>query len=462
MKKLYTLFSFVLLSSAIMAQDVVFSSSFEEWTGDEPADLPVGWGGDARTNLPAADITQNDDAQEGEYSVKLVRDNSGHQRFASSAVTIEASTEYTYTFWIKGTGDIRIGLFDGGYAPYSAYVSANATWTQHTFSVVAQNATEEGNFIFSLRNTGSAGLLLDNVEITTGEVAPPELVSIYDIQFTTVPGSGNTYPSLFLNQVVTTTGVVTAVVPNANNPSVNSAFYLQDGEGAWNGIYVFNPNNTFEVGNEIEITATVEERFGNTQLAFVSNSTIINEQASLPTATVITTGQANSEEAWEGVLVTVDMAECTNASAAFGLWLVNDGSGVLEIGNSMHMAVRANNNFYKITGPILYTFDDYQLQPRGAVDVVNLGTVNISEIAANDVFGLYPNPSSGLVNINLMQANNPRIEIANVVGQLVYQNEPSVNQGVFQVDLAQFNSGIYLVSVISEGKRFTQKLIVTE
>ncbi|MGY6562254.1 MAG: T9SS type A sorting domain-containing protein [Luteibaculaceae bacterium] len=466
MKQFYTFLFVTMVSFAAVAQGTVFSSSFEEWTSTEPSGVPLGWATDARTNLPLADITQSTDAQEGDLSVRLVRDNTGHQRFATQSVSVEDGTEYTYTFWIKGTGDIRIGLFDerstgAGYATYSAWIAATSTWTQHSLSILCANTTTNGNFIFSIRSTGTAGILLDNVIISVQEPVEPELITISEIQFTTVPGSGNTFPSPLEGQQVITQGVVTAVVPNPTNPTANGGFYIQDAPGAWNGIYVFNPNHTLSVGNEVVVTATVEERFGNTQLAFVSNIEVLEENVALPASTVITTLQASTEEQWEGVLVTVLNAECVNASAPNGLWFVNDGSGVLQIGNSMHVATRQNQVFYNITGPILYEFSNFRLHPRGATDIQNLGTVNVNEIATERFnFSVFPNPATDRVTLDFSITELSTLEVFNAVGQRVFAAQISAHEGNYSFPVNQFNTGLYHIVLSNNTGVATKKLVV--
>jgi hypothetical protein len=53
--------------------------------------------------------------------------------------------------------------------------------------------------------------------------------SIYDIQFTTIPGTNNNYPSTKVNQSVTTGGIVTAV------NYLGGRYYISSSKGgAWN------------------------------------------------------------------------------------------------------------------------------------------------------------------------------------------------------------------------------------
>ncbi len=117
--------------------------------------------------------------------------------------------------------------------------------------------------------------------------------TIYDIQ-----GSGLT--SSFVNQTVTTQGVVTAVFSGLNG------FYLQDATGDGNtatsdGIFV-SGNTSVQVGDLLEVTGTVQENFNRTQINFTSSTNLgtgnINPiTISLPVAT------ADTLEQYEGMLV---------------------------------------------------------------------------------------------------------------------------------------------------------------
>ena len=62
--------------------------------------------------------------------------------------------------------------------------------------------------------------------------------------------------SPYIGQMVTTTGLVVA--------KSESTYFLQDGAGSWNGIYVYSTNDSLEVGTQISITAIVGEFSGAT------------------------------------------------------------------------------------------------------------------------------------------------------------------------------------------------------
>ncbi|MBM3437375.1 MAG: hypothetical protein FJY07_14310, partial [Bacteroidetes bacterium] len=96
--------------------------------------------------------------------------------------------------------------------------------------------------------------------ITAGAMA--QTVTIYEIQ-------GQASASPYAGQDVTTHGIVTGVQTN------NKGFYMQDGEGAWNGIFVYtNGNYSVSVGDDVSVTAEVQEYYEMTELSYISSLTV--------------------------------------------------------------------------------------------------------------------------------------------------------------------------------------------
>ena len=78
---------------------------------------------------------------------------------------------------------------------------------------------------------------------------------------------------------------------------------------------------------------------------------------------------------------------------------------------------------------------------------------------------IYPNPTENTsVNLvlNSSKATKTTIKIYNVVGQEIYHYDNNLNTGVntFNINISNYNAGVYFVSALVDGKNFTQKLIV--
>lgn len=196
--------------------------------------------------------------------------------------------------------------------------------------------------------------------------------TIYDIQYTTDPGSDGTYPSPLVGQEVTVTGVVTATGANPYNGQTK--FFISQPEGgAWKGIYVFDWSTPVQVGDMVEVSGTVAEHFGCTQLSFC-NVTILSSGNPVPNPTIVTTGQISggmTAESYEGCLVKVMNVTTTQVADNYGKWAVNDNTGACFVDDLFH--VRPNpalgDPFTSIVGTVNYYFEEYSINPRTDDDV---------------------------------------------------------------------------------------------
>lgn len=101
---------------------------------------------------------------------------------------------------------------------------------------------------------------------------------------------------------------------------------------------------------------------------------------------------------------------------------------------------------------------------HGCSDVL---TISLNNSATTDLEGfaklaLYPNPSSGMVNLQASfdHAMETNLEIFNTTGQRVwYASAPATDQLTQAFDLSDFPDGLYLVRISGEGKTMTRKLI---
>lgn len=88
------------------------------------------------------------------------------------------------------------------------------------------------------------------------------------------------------------------------------------------------------------------------------------------------------------------------------------------------------------------------------VSVLTVGLENLEEI---DAVNLYPNPTSGLINIDLNSLNNVTVKVYNINGELVYSDE-NIQSNLYQFNL-KTATGIYYVELISDGFKEQIKII---
>ncbi len=166
--------------------ELICNGDFENWTNG----LPDCWFGD-KSNIGNDNVQQySGDPHTGSHAVQLINTSDSHRRFTSKATTVKDGASYSITFWVKGKGEIRTGLFDDrdtgfGYASYNSYIFVDSnSWSEHSQVITAANDSNIAEFIFSVRNTDeeSDHLLLDNVSIEMLSEGPVEVDNIADLR----------------------------------------------------------------------------------------------------------------------------------------------------------------------------------------------------------------------------------------------------------------------------------------
>lgn len=468
MKKIYTLFASACIIATSFGQ-TIFQSNLSSWASGDPTD----WMGNTTSIASASVIEQTTGATYGTSMASLINATTTHKRFTTQPVTVVPGETYLIEMWVAAmtSGDLRTNYYDvtnAVYGTYNSYIDVAAA-SGGTLTLISQTVTIPSNstsaeFILSVRNTDpttvpfNIGILIDSVAITATTPPTPIIKKIYDIQFTTNP-NGN---SPELGNVVTTRGVITGIVKNGPD---RHAFFIQDSALAWNGLFIYERNDsTLAIGDSVEVTGTVDEfNLGTasqkvTELKFVSNITVLNSGNTLPLPVSITTANANMEE-WEGVLIHVTNAECMSNTLGFGMWSLNDGSGVIKADDDIfayHLTAVVGSD-YDVTGIGHYTFDEYKILPR---DVNDISLVTSIAELENSTVAVYPNPANNQITFELA-ISDFNITITDITGKVVKNSNSSNNKKVMRV--ADLNNGIYFYTITSNGNIIaTNKFVVAK
>ena len=183
-----------------------------------------------------------------------------------------------------------------------------------------------------------------------------QITSIYDIQ-------GQVEVSPYDSVIVNTTGVVTA--------NFGDNYFIQDGYGDWNGLFVYESGRNPAIGDSVVITGMITEYYGKTELTEISDYYHISTNNELPLPVFMET--AGGTEAYESVLVNVNNATCImeDYGSDYFMWHVDDGSGMLKIHNTSIFEYEPElNESYNITGPLNYDFDEWKIEIRFEDDVL--------------------------------------------------------------------------------------------
>lgn len=331
-----------------------------------------------------------------------------HPELTSGSVTFNVNMSYQITL---GNFNPLVDFVDvaGSFNNWSGSTAMTDADGDQIYSITIQNITP-GVHEFKFRingdwNTSEAinpgpnrmyTVILGTQSVTYwySDQEPIFAVSIYDIQYTTDP-SGN---SPYAGMMVSTSGIVTAVQ--------STGYYIQNGTGAWNGIFVYDAVNVPAMGDEISITGNVSEYFGLTEITTVSSYTLISIGNTLPTPIVLTTSELSSTEAYEGVLVKIENAEYVTLANNYNEWYVNDGSGDCQIDDAIYnyapFAVLGNS--YNITGVVNYSFSAFELNPRSVDDIEDVTVVTVTQeiplVAGWRIMSTYITPpNANVINV---------------------------------------------------------------
>ncbi|MEM6333727.1 MAG: endonuclease/exonuclease/phosphatase family protein [Planctomycetota bacterium] len=321
-----------------------------------------------------------------------------------------------------------------------------------------------------LLGVAGAGLL--------GAVGPADAQAIYEIQ-----GPGRVSP--FVDEFVTTSGVVTAVLSNG--------FFMQDafGDGdpaTSDGIFVFTGGTpSVAIGGPYQVSGIVEERFDKTQLNSFSVSEL--RAASPPIAPVVigtvpgvdrliptewidndantsfdpTTDGLDFYEALEGMLVTFPDAQAvgpTNTRFGEVYAIANQGNGASGVnarggvtiglnangpdtnnsggqdhnperlliddpvtGQATPGSIKMGDTLGDITGVLDYDFRDYRLRPLAPVNHVPVPLVQETTTLAGDSDTLLV----ASYNVLNLSANSSATKFDNLASQIVNNlNTPDI------------------------------------
>lgn len=225
-------------------------------------------------------------------------------------------------------------------------------------------------------------------------------------------------------------------------------------------------------GEEVTLLAT-----GNADSYSWDNS-VVNGQAFVPsntstytvTATFTATGCENSKQ----VLVTVNplpnfiLATDTLVLSVQEQYLFDAGAGYssyLWFNEStsqtyMFVASEWGEGVHEVWAEVA---NEFTCSTRDTA-VVNVKTTTGVGTESPWSIILYPNPTSGDINLNVRGLNSQKVNITIVsaLGQLVYQNEVQVSGGQIQevINLRNNSSGVYMMIISDGANKLTRRIVI--
>lgn len=160
----------------------------------------------------------------------------------------------------------------------------------------------------------------------------------------------------------------------------------------------------------------------------------------------------------------------TSAGAPYVVAAIWDSSNSNHGRNSVYRFNTASGNWERFGDPFISTaasnYNDIAIDPVNNYVVVaysesgtrvkrmSLNNLAVHDVKTSDTFGVYPNPTDGLVSIKAARKIKS-VEVSNTVGQII-----AAKISEHQIDISDAPKGVYLVKATYEdGKISVQKLI---
>lgn len=350
------------------------NKSFEIWSDGKPE----AWVG-AATNIAASRIMQyTDNSHTGSRAVQLINTGTTHNRFTSKAYSIEADTEYTVTYWVRGKGEIRNAVYrGGGYSSYSPYTAVDSEqWQKITYKFQHTAAVDDVELIFSVRNTGEERdhLQLDNV-------------SVYKTDSNVIPLlEARGLPQ---GSPVTVEGVVVGIFGNRQN------IYFQDSTaGMVARLSSSSWANDLEIGDVIRVSGTMGAYNNLIQVAVsaADDFLILETNAGTPAPQAVTVDQLDSS--MQGQLVTVEglTVDSVGTGTNYTVYVKDalDRQLELRVENTVSRDFFTPGKVLNVTAPVGQFGASMQLMIRGSEDLEE-------DVAGERVAPVQATPAPGLV-----------------------------------------------------------------
>ncbi len=330
-------------------------------------------------------------------------------------------------------------------------------WEQVSGPGVVLSSEEDAIVTFTAPNE-SASLSFDlTVSDATGDDSTDTVnieVILSEGNLTIAQIQGNDTSSPYVDDYVTTTGIVTA---NAYN-----GFFIQDSENVRSGIWVIDDFAAISVGDEVQITGLVEEEYGLTQIDISTTNTysVLSSNNDLFDPITISLGS----EDYESMLVTAS-GTCEPLGDdwdTYQEWELNTGTNNVWIDNLIHDFTPTVGSAYTVVGPLYYGYSKFRISPRDDNDIEVMNTTDL--IKDFSIFETYPNPFNPTISIEFSTLNTEIVEVSiyNIMG---HKLETLFNGIVQSNELKRLNwngskysSGEYIVSLKTDNYSKTDKI----
>jgi hypothetical protein len=368
----------------------------------------------------------------------------------TSSDPVEVSVELTTNATIA-SADIYYSVNSGEYQTASMSESEGSVWTG---TIPAQSDGDWVDYFIKVVDIDDRFSLMpaDTSVLNYSYVIRDAGLTISDIQYTPWPLGD----SPFNDCEVTVTGIVTA---DTTTQIRYGAYAIQDGEGPWNGVFLFGVDDILLYGDEVQVWGTVSDynpdyhyKWDNNTVILVDSVKVLTSGNTLPNFSTVGTGDLSQDsevvESYEATLVRVENFTITSINRyditvddGSGPCLV-DADGIAPNGRDQDpnpiFYINDGDQYVAAWGDTLYigdvlnfaqgfftfSFGTYKIELRGNDDFGNKVGINENPPEYPLTYKLsqnYPNPFNPETRIyfEIPNSENVTIAIYNVLGQRV-------------------------------------------
>ncbi len=136
-----------------------------------------------------------------------------------------------------------------------------------------------------------------------------------------------------------------------------------------------------------------------------------------------------------------------------GIWNINSGTGTFTDENQPDTYV---DNLSEGDNTFIWTVNNANCSDADDVTITYNFVENIADIENN--FNVFPNPTNGIINIQISKPENQTIQISDITGKILIEKK-TVNSKQTNFDLTSFDNGVYFIKIFSKNKISVIKIV---
>jgi hypothetical protein len=409
--------------------------------------LPGGWSGTSTTNIISATPGTS-----GIFSIT-----------ASNACGTSSTQTLSVTVNAAPVISVNSGSICSGQS-FTMTPSGANTYTYQGGSAVVSPIT---NTSYTVVGTSTAGCVSSSPATSNVTVDPTPTISVAGGaicpggSFTLNPGGANTY-SYSGGQIVSPTVTTSYTVTGTSTAGCVSADAVVTITVANNLTVTISGNNTVCAGSPINLTAGGAATY--TWNTGAMTTTIAPTPTTNATYSVIGASGSCTNTALQSITVNALPSLTMSTTNAAGLCIGQTATLGVNGANTYTWNTGANGGTITVTPTVTTTYSVTGTNSLGCSNSATLSQIAVdctgmNELNSENSFIIYPNPNSGILNIDISTSLNAtemldgkiKLQIFNVLGELVFDGKITAQYSRFNIQ--HLDSGIFLIKIGAESKK---------